>query len=192
MQCLCGCVRVYHGSVPAFMCWKSNKRDCTSCDTHTLTAISHYTTPAVKLNACVCVCVCVIECQRADWKKRERVIYSERQRRSSLLISHPSRFPPFMPLIRSFLMFHHPYITMCIHLLLLLPQSIRLFLLWLRITRPTAKYWLFWFSQAYFSDIFTLCSVVGWRDEDKKRGVVFWLDLFVVFLFFCAVLWVFF
>ena len=94
--CVCVCVCVCHGSVPAFMCWKSSKRDCTSCDTHTLTAISHYTTLEVKLNACVCACMCVNVCVRV-WlnakaliERRERVIYSERQRRSSLLISFAS------------------------------------------------------------------------------------------------------
>ena len=55
--------------------------------THTHTAISHYTTQAMKR----CVCVRVIECQSTDWKKRESDIWWAACRSSLLL---PPSFSP--------------------------------------------------------------------------------------------------
>lgn len=58
--------------------------------THTQTAISHYTTQAMKQHVCVCVCMWLNA--KALIERRERVIYGERQCRSSLLL--PPSFSP--------------------------------------------------------------------------------------------------
>lgn len=85
-------VWVCHGSVPAFIRRKSHKRDCTSCGahthTHTLAAISHYTTLPMKM----CVCVGVRLNAKVVIERREGVIYSEKQCCSSLLL--PPSLPP--------------------------------------------------------------------------------------------------
>lgn len=144
--CVCECEGECHGSVTAFMCWKSSKRDWYQlwcAHTHTLTAISHYTTLAVKLNVCAWLNA------KALTERSKRVKYSERQHCSSLLISNPPL------LICSFLVFIIHTSPSSIHqnmpsfIITVIP--IYQIIYALRIVLFTASFSLFCLTQAYFS-----------------------------------------
>lgn len=99
--CVCVCLRLCHGSMMAFMCWKSSKEDCTSCDTHTH-SLQSAIIPLQHASGGEAKCVCVCDWMPKHWLKEESEWYMV-QGNDAHLVS--SLMPPFPPR-RSFLVIH--------------------------------------------------------------------------------------